>query len=177
MRLGLLLLAPLAALLPAAAMADSSATVTITGSVAVACHLGSPANSTIAVGTLSNLSDGTLAAIGPQSTTIADSWCNTGSTISLSATPLVAQSFSGAPPSGFTKAVNYTATASGWTSTPPSFATPTPASQTSNNPVAQTITVGVSAFATPSAGNRLVADPVYSGLITITLQTTAAASQ
>jgi len=187
MRLRLLLLGPLAALLPAVAMADGSATVTVTGSVGVACHLSAPSVSSLSVGTLANLSDGTLAPITPQSITISDSWCNTGSTISVSATPMVAQSFSGAPPAGFTKAVNYTATATGWTPTPPSFTTtgdtsgnvsgsPAPGTATSNDPVAQTITVGVGSFTTPAAGNRLVADPVYSGQVTITLQTTAAAS-
>jgi hypothetical protein len=156
-----------------------SAIVTLTGSVGIACHLGSPGESTLNVGTLANQADGTLAPISPQSTTIADSWCNAGSTISVLADPLVAQSYAGTPPAGFTKAVNYTATASGWAPTPASFTTTgdtsgggngtTPGSQSTDDPVAQTITVEVSSFATPSAGNRLVADPNYSGTITITL--------
>src|SRR3569833_3613428 len=114
MRLRLLLLGPLAALLPAVAMADGSATVTVTGSGGVACHLSAPSVSSLSVGTLANLSDGTLAPITPQSITISDSWCNTGSTISVSATPMVAQSFSGAPPAGLTKAVNFFVLVSGW---------------------------------------------------------------
>ncbi len=134
---------------------------------------------TLDVGMLANLSDGTLAPISTQTTTIAGSWCNTGSTISVLAGPLVAQGYVGAPPAGFTKAVNYMATASGWTPVPASFTTTgdtsgggsgtTPGSQSSADPAAQTITVQVSSFATPGTGNRLVADPNYSGTITITL--------
>lgn len=187
MGLKILLLASLALVLPAAAMADSSATITVTGSVTAACHLGSPTATTVEVGTLANSSDGTLAPISPQSTTITASWCNTGSIIGISATPLVAQGFAGAPPAGFTKAVNYTASASGWTATPASFitagnssgtvsGTPVPGTQTTTDPVGQTITVSVSGFATPASAGRLVADPNYSGTITITLQTTAASS-
>lgn len=186
MKLRLLLLAGLA-FAAAPAFADgtgppASATITLSGSVGVACHMGSPSDSTINVGTLANLADGTLAPISPQSTTITDSWCNTGSTIGIIAGPLLAQNYTGAPPAGFTKAVNYTAAASGWTSNPASFTTTadtsgggngtTPGSQSTSDPAAQTITVGVSNFATPGADSRLVADPNYSGTITVTLAVT-----
>jgi hypothetical protein len=95
----------------------------------------------------------------------------------------VAQSFAGTPPSGFTKAVNYTASATGWGSATASDTTlgnssgaessSHSGSQTLNDPEANTITVNLSAFSTPSAGDRLVADGDYEGTITVTLATNA----
>lgn len=179
MRLRLLLLG--GAMLAAPALADGNSTaITLTGNVDKACHIGSPSTLSVSLGNLANASDGTLLTSIPLSdTTISDSWCNTGSTIGVLATPLVALGYSGAPPSGFTKAVNYTAAASGWSPTAASFTTnaiadgsgsgSTPATQSAGNPVAQTITVSLSSFHSPSSGLRLVADTNYSGTITITL--------
>ena len=181
MNLRLLLLAGLALAAAPPAFGDGTATstITITGSAAQACHLGAASNSTLNVGTLANLADGTLAPVADRSTTIDGSWCNTASTLSIIAQPLVAQHYSGSPPAGFTKAVNYTAAASGWTSPSASFTTTgdrsgggngtTPGTADSADPVAQQISVTVSTFATPSAGDRLVADAEYSGQITVTL--------
>lgn len=163
------------------AFADGgTVSITLTGSVEKACHIGAPASATINLGNLASTSDGTLlTTITAPSTTIPESWCNTGSVIGVIATPLVAQGLSGTPPSGFTQAVNYTAAASGWTATPASFTTTgdvsgggngtTPGTQTVSAPVAQTITVNLSNFASPSSGLRLVAAATYSGTITITL--------
>jgi hypothetical protein len=178
MKLRLILLAGLA-LGAVPAFGDNTATITVTGSVGNACHMGTPASSTISLGALAAQSDGTLASITAPTTTINGSWCNTGSVIGVIATPLVAQSATGTPPTGFTKAVNYTASASGWTATPASFTTTgdvsgsgnstTPGTQTATAPDAQTITVNLSNFLTPAAGERLVADANYSGTITVTL--------
>lgn len=170
-------------LLAAPAFADGdSATITLTGSVDKACHMGSPSSSTISLGALAAQSDGTLASITVSPVTISGSWCNAGSTIGIIGTPIIAQSYTGAPPSGFTKAVNYSLTASGWTTTAAVFVTTgdssgggsgtTPTTQPAISPVAQNITVGLSNFATPAAGLRLVADPNYSGTITVTLSVT-----
>ena len=182
MNLRLLLLAGMALAAAPPAFGDgtpATASITILGSAAQMCHLGSASTTTLDVGTLANLSDGTLAPVADKSTTINDSWCNTASTIGILATPLVAQGYSGSPPSGFTKAVNYTAAASGWTSPSASFTTTgdtsgggsgsTPGTANATDPVAQQITVTVSAFATPGTGNRLVADANYTGTITVTL--------
>ena len=167
--------------------ASDSATLTVKGTVGSACHLGDLSSSQIDVGQLSNNPDGTLAAIsGTPGTTITGSWCNTGSKITVVASPLVAQGFAGVPPSGFTKAVNYTASASGWGSA--SASAPTlgntsgaesgshSGSQTLNDPEANTIAVNLSSFSTPGSGDRLVADSDYEGTITVTLATNAAGS-
>src|SRR5271169_2495611 len=121
----LLMMAALAVLAaPVAASADPSGVFTITGSVTKACTLGAPGVTTLNVGNLINPSTGTLATISsPPSTTITGSWCNAPSTVSVIATPMVAQHFTAPPPTGFTMAVNYTASVSGWTATPASFAT------------------------------------------------------
>jgi hypothetical protein len=183
----LLLIAPLVLGLAGPALADpATATITVTGEVSGTCHLGTPSDATLSLGSLVNSADGTLNPSIPNvSTTIPGSWCNTGSIISVSATPLVAQGFSGSPPAGFTKAVNYTASASGWAGSAATFTTagntsgvvtgtPAPGSQTQADPAANVITVGLSAYASPSSTARLVADPHYQGVITVTLQTTAA---
>jgi len=160
--------------------APVSATITVTASVGNICHLGTPANSTIELGALAAESDGSLVPISPPSTAIQGSWCNAGSTISVFATPLIAQNYgAGAPPANFTKAVNFKVTASGWTS-PAAFYTTTgdvsgsqsnvtPGTASASIPVAQTITVDLSNFASPVAGYRLVADTNYSSTITVTL--------
>lgn len=167
--------------------ADDSATVTVTGTVGSACHFGDLSSAQIDVGQLSNNTDGTLASIsGTPDTTITGSWCNTGSKITIVASPLVAQGYAGAPPSGFTKAVNYTASASGWGSTAASDTTLGNASgaesashsgsQTMSDPEANTIAVSLSSFSTPGSGDRLVADSDYEGTITVTLATNAVGS-
>ncbi|MGA9794556.1 MAG: hypothetical protein WBQ17_03370 [Rhizomicrobium sp.] len=170
-------------LMPAAYAASGgpvTAIVTIKGSVGNACHLGDLSSSQINVGTLTNSSDGTLAAIsGSPNTTITGSWCNVGSTITISALPMVAQGYSGSPPSGFTKAVNYTATESGWgTPTPSDTSQGTTSGVDSGShygsaaittPESNTITVALSNFTAPVSGSRLVADNNYQGAITVTL--------
>lgn len=168
-------------------VASDSATITVKGMVGSACHLGDLSSAQIDVGQLSNNTDGTLASIsGTPGTTITGSWCNTGSKITVVATPLVAQGFAGTPPSGFTKAVNYTASASGWGSAAASDTTlgntsgaesaSHSGSQALSDPEANTIAVSLSSFSTPGSGDRLVADSDYEGTITVTLATNAVGS-
>jgi len=177
----------LTGLCAAPCLAADSATITVKGTVGSACRLGDLSSSQIDLGQLSNNTDGTLASIsGTPSTTITGSWCNTGSKIIIVASPLVAQGFAGAPSSGFTKAVNYTASASGWGSAIASDttlgnssgaeSTSHSGSQTLNDPEANAITVSLSSFSTPASGDRLVADSDYEGTITVTLATNAAGS-
>ena len=172
--------------LPATALAaDNSANVNLNGFVTSACSMGSfgAISSTINLGSLANATD-QLATISGKFTQINGSWCNGASMISVVGTPIVATDFAGAPPTGFTKAVNYTVQAAGWTTTGgPSYTTtasqdgtgstgaPTTAAQTS--PQAATIFVLVNGFATPSAADRLVSSPTYTGAITVTLTATS----
>lgn len=180
----LALAAPLALVasqaLAATTTVPSTTVLTVTGNAPGACTLGVAGDKTLNIGEMVDPTTGELANISnPPSTSIAGSWCNTASTLTVLATPLVAQSFFGSPPSGFTKAVNYTATVSAWTTTPATFTTSgdvsgvqhnnTPGSEVQGSPSMATMVVSIGSFASPSAGDFLVADPNYSGTITITL--------
>jgi hypothetical protein len=158
----------------------STTVLSVVGHAPGACTLGVAGNKTLNIGEMVDPTTGELANItNPPSTSIAGSWCNTASTLTVLATPLVAQSFVGAPPSGFTKAVNYTATVSAWTTNPATFATNgdvsgvqhnnSPGSQSQSSPSSATMVVSIGSFASPGAGDFLVADPNYNGTITITL--------
>jgi hypothetical protein len=105
---------------------------------------------------------------------LSGSFCNTKSVISIVATPMKAQDVGASAPSGFSQAVDYTATASGWTTTPAAYTTSAAAnpgaSQIRPTAFSGDITVSLSNFAT-TGGNtlRLVSDPLYQGIVTITL--------
>jgi hypothetical protein len=101
-------------------------------------------------------------------------FCSARSTIAVNATALAAENFTATPPAGFSRAVNYTATATGWSPTPASFntgaATNPNAVQNRNTAFTGDITVGIGSFSTAGgATQRLVADTSYSGQITVTL--------
>ncbi|HZZ87592.1 MAG TPA: hypothetical protein VFE13_04585 [Caulobacteraceae bacterium] len=180
----LLALAIAAALAPTLAWADgNSTTVTVTGTVAATCSLaplGSGSGTfTVGGGNLVDPTTGKLASglttDGPQ--TISGSWCNSASILTVVANPMVQSSFAGAPPSGWTKAVNYKATTGGWgpdlpvtTTGDSSGANPTSntATQAVASPTAATITVNLSDFVTPGSNSRLVAGN-YSGSIVVSL--------
>lgn len=182
------LLAAGALAFPSAALAEttsqSTTTFSLDGNSPKACVLKSADEATLNVGDMVDPTTGeltrTLASnASDQSTTIENSWCNTASTITVLATPMVAQDFIGLPPPGFTKAINYTATVSGWATANAVFITNgdvtgfqhsnTPGSQTLTTPNTSTITVAIGDLATPGAGDFLVADKNYSGNITLTL--------
>lgn len=105
---------------------------------------------------------------------LAGSFCSARSTIAVVATPIVAQTFTAAAPAGFSRSVDYTASASGWTTTAASYGTANAvnpaATQTRDTAFSGPITVGIAGFAT-TGGNtlRLVADTQYRGTVTITL--------
>lgn len=101
-------------------------------------------------------------------------FCSSRSSISVEATPILAETFTAAAPTGFARSVDFTATASGWTATPASFST-----AAASNPAAVQqrdtaftgdITVGIGNFSTTGGGTlRLVADTSYRGTVTVTL--------
>jgi hypothetical protein len=106
--------------------------------------------------------------------TLSGSVCTTRSTITVSATRMAAHSFNGTAPTGYSAQVDYTATASGWTASPAVYLTGDAvnpgASQTRPTAYSGDIAITLSNFTT-TGGNtlRLVGDPLYEGVVTITL--------
>ncbi|HEX3919751.1 MAG TPA: hypothetical protein VHW60_20625 [Caulobacteraceae bacterium] len=181
----LLALAIAAAFAPGLALAQTGnqTTVTVTGTVTAACTLapvGAGAGTfTVGGGNLIDTTTGLLAAglhtDGPQ--TITGSWCNTNSVLTLAANPMVQTLFSGAPPSGWTKSVNYTATSTGWGNALPVATTSdisglnpstNSATETVTTPTAATISIDLTNFVTPGSNSRLVAG-TYTGSVVVTL--------
>lgn len=149
----------------------------VTGNVPALCSAGTLTdnNGVFAVGVLVDLSTGFLRndlAAPPK--VLQGSFCTSRSTITVSATPLVAQAFTSTPPTGFSKTVNFTATAAGWTPNAASFTTGAGtnpnAVQTRATGFTGDITVSIGSFTTGGGPNlRLVEDPLYQGAVTVTL--------
>ena len=121
--LAALIALPLAALaVPAYAVEESpasnndSATVNVTGNVANLCILGDPSLPNVDVGQMVNTSGaqvGKIATIGNQVVNLPNSFCNfAGTQVGVTTSALLGPA--GTPPASFSRAVNYTATASGW---------------------------------------------------------------
>ncbi len=149
----------------------------VTGNVPALCAGGTltAADGTFNVGTLIDTSTGfLLTTLSAPTKTLVGSFCSSRSTITVSATPMTAVNFTATPPTGFSRTVNYTAAASGWTDTAASFttgaATNPAAVQARNTAFTGNIAVGVSNFTT-GGGNtlRMVADTNYQGVVTVTL--------
>lgn len=180
MRAQLILAATVAAALPAAATAQSSSdtkSFAVTGNVPALCVGGTIAggNGSFDLGVLVDTSTGLLRqGLAAPARVLSGSFCSSRSTITVTATPLAAQTFTNTPPAGFSRIVNYTATASGWTTTPASFttgATTNPASiQQRASAFTGDVTVAIGGFST-DGGNalRLVSDTNYLGSVTVTL--------
>jgi hypothetical protein len=149
----------------------------VTGNVPLLCSSGAltGGNTVFALGVLIDTATGFLRTdLSAPPKILTGGFCNQRSTITIVATPMTAQTATGTPPAGFSNGVNYTATASGWTTTPASFttgaATNTAATQSRTTAFTGDVTVGVSNFATVGGpALRLVADPVYQGNVTVTL--------
>lgn len=176
----LLLIVPALALgLPGAALAQSNTdtkTVGIVGTAPPMCFGGTLNGSgSFDLGVLIDTTTGQLRNdLNAPPKVLVGSLCTSRSTITVTATPLTAQNFTVAPPTGFSKAVDYTATASGWTTTPASYNTAAAANAaaTQSRATAFTgdITVAISGFATTGGNSlRLVADNDYRGLVTVTI--------
>lgn len=167
----------IAALLPAATFAAEASTVAVNGEVADHCSGGTVAggDSVFALGVMVDTATGLLLDnLSAPPKTIIGAFCTSASTITVAATPMTPGESTGAPPVGFSDAVDYTTTASGWTANPAVFTTDAASNPdaTQRQPMAFSgvITVAVSGF-TPVGGTalRMVADPNYVGHITITL--------
>jgi hypothetical protein len=164
----------------AAAGASASASagpIPVNGTVTTFCSTGALSNDTSVfdLGVLTDPNTGLLRNdVAAVSKTLNGATCNALSTITVAAQPMTAQAFTSEPPQGFSRSVDYTATASGWTVTPAVYMTSAAqnpgASQSRNTPFTGPITLTLSNFSTTGGSNlRLVSDPVYSGAITVTL--------
>jgi hypothetical protein len=149
----------------------------VVGNVPALCTGGtvSGGNSTFDLGVLTDTSTGFLRSdlTVPQKV-ITGSFCSSRSTIRVQATPMLAQNFTAVPPPGFSRTVNYVASAVGWTASPAQFST----AQASNPNAVQSrdtaftgdIVVSLSSFSTGGGeALRLVADNNYLGTVTVTL--------
>jgi len=164
-----------------AAAAQSSDTDTknfaVVGNVPAMCVGGTIAGTggTFDMGVLIDINTGLLRTdLAAPPKVLSGSFCSARSTITVNATPMAAQTFTSTPPAGFSRVVDYTATASGWTTTPAAFATgagSNPAAvQTRATAFSGDITVSVGSFSTNGgATQRLVADTNYQGNVTVTL--------
>lgn len=181
MKIALHSMAALLAVTSSAALAQSDTDVAgpfpVTGNVPALCSGGtlSGGDGVFDVGVLIDTSTGfLLPTLTAPPKTLTGAFCSARSTISVEATPMTSQNFTGTPPSGFSRAVNFTASASGWTVTPATFDTGAAANPgaTQQRDAAFTgdIVVAVSDFTT-AGGNalRMVADPAYEGAVTVTL--------
>ncbi|MBB4613561.1 hypothetical protein [Novosphingobium taihuense] len=184
LRSPLILLPMLGIAVPAAAQEGPSDTargqVAVSGSVARLCILGEPSRAVIDIGQMvqtSGASVGRIAALSAQSVTLPGSFCNfAGSVLGVTASALVDGS-GAAPPAGFARAVNYTATASGWGSgdaeatTSAAFDGTNPdasgSGTTQPEPKLGDVDVSLSSFTAP--GNALLVAGNYTGLVTVTL--------
>jgi hypothetical protein len=163
-----------------AASSSDSKSVDVSGSVSQLCILGAPSQASINLGQMaatSGVRTGKLTTIGDQTVTLPGSFCNyAGTHLTVTATALVEQD-STTPPSGFDKAVNFTANVSGWTSTAATTTTgaaadgTTPTSSSNGgsqgSPKSTDLTLVLTGFSTPGDGILLAGS--YSGLVTITL--------
>lgn len=187
-RLALLLIG--VAGLPGGALAQTAST-TATGSVAVGgqvapvCILGNPSSAVVNLGSLANTAGarvGRIAAIASQSVSLPGSFCNfAGSQVTVQAGALLAADAT-TPPTGFARAVNYSATASGWApanavATTAALADGSSASASGTGstqplPKLADIVVGLSAFTAPA--DAILVAGNYSGSVVVTLGPAAA---
>jgi hypothetical protein len=156
--------------------ASDSQTVGIVGTVPAICFGGTlTGDGTFDLGVLVDLTTGQLRSdLSAPSKVLAGSFCSTRSTITVSATPLEAQNYLATPPNGFSRAVHYQATASGWTAIPATYntaaASNAAATQSRTTAFTGDITVGISNFSTDGGATlRLVGDNAYRGVVTVTL--------
>lgn len=178
------LLATSLVLAPVAATAQvrdrDTGSVSIDGRVAPICILGDPAPALVDLGQLaatSGMRIGRLAVLAPRTVTLPASFCNfAGSAVRLDATALLGADTS-SPQPGFARAVNYTATASGWASGNAEVSTNALRDGSANaasgtgatQPLPKIADIGVtlSNFSVP--GDLLLVAGNYSGTVIITL--------
>jgi hypothetical protein len=156
-------------------LTSTSPNMPVTGNVPTLCAVGAVGGQgSFPLGVLIDTATGKMrAGLSAPDQTITGSWCNAPSSVSISATQLSAVNFTATPPTGFSRSLNYTATASGFSALPASFttgaATNTGATRVTGGPITGPITIAVSAVTPVGANPFLVADTSYQGIVTITL--------
>jgi hypothetical protein len=158
------------------AWAQSAGTVDVQGAVAERCQFTSTSAVLLDIGEMS-LTSGAASNLGKYDPTTLESrtatlngWCNgTASTMTVEAAPMVHQTFSGAPPAGFERQVDFTATATvgGGASASDSTLAPGPGAATPVGLFSDDVTVTFANSATPGGG-RLIAG-AYDGTVEVTL--------
>lgn len=151
--------------------------IPVTGEVSAFCSLTSAVGGqeSFDLGVLVNTTTGQLAPdLTAAPKVLGASFCNARSNITVSASPLTAQTFTTTPPAGFSRTVDYVAEAAGWTPAPARFDTAASAnaaaSQLQAAPLSADITVSLSDFATRGGDTlRLAADEAYRGSVSVTL--------
>ncbi len=178
---GLSALAFLLSAAPAAAQSNTATgTVAIDGQVRSVCILGDPNPALVNLGQISASSGprtGKIDAIAPRTVTLPASFCNFAGSVLRVTTTAMTSSDTTSPQPGFTRAVNYTATASGWaigTAAATSNAlrdgtspTATGTGATQPLPKIADIAVTLSNFTTP--GDLILVAGNYSGNVVVTL--------
>ena len=184
MRTFIRLAALVCAIAPVAAFAATdtdSKDVGITGTVAALCVLGEPSTAVVDLLQMAETSGsrvGRLKTIATQNVTLPGSFCNfANSAVTVEATALKADD-TNSPPTGFARAINYTATASGWNSAQNAAATTiddgtgsstsaTGTGATQPTPKLSDIVLSLSSFAVP--GDSLLVFGDYNTTVTVTL--------
>jgi hypothetical protein len=155
----------------------TSGPMPVRGNVPALCSGGTLVTGSTAfdLGVLIDTSTGLLRTdLAAPTKTLTGAFCSSRSAITITATPLTAQNFTDAAPNGFSRAVDYSAAADGWTAAPAVFSTSaaTNADATQQRATAFTgdIVVSVGSFSTAGGnGLRMVADTAYEGTVTVTL--------
>lgn len=149
----------------------------VIGNVPVICAGGTltGGDSTFALGVLVDTSTGLLRNdLSAPPKILSGAFCSGRSTIEIAASRLTAQNSTTTPPPGFSNAVDFTATAAGWTTTPASVATDATtnpnAIQSRATAFSGDIAVSLANFTT-TGGNTLrpIADTSYLGSVIVTL--------
>jgi hypothetical protein len=182
--LSLLIAPPVLLVLAAAAHAqtvgpsDSAGPIQITGNVPNnVCTLGalSDGDNLFDVGVLIDTGTGLLRPdLAAPPKVLTGTQCSSRSQLTIAATAMTAQAFVTTPPTGFSRGVDYTATASGWTPIDARYSTGTAAnaaaSQVRETAGSADITISLSGFATAGGpALRPVADDTYQGAVVVTL--------
>jgi hypothetical protein len=155
---------------------DSAGPMPVTGNVPALCFGGAlTGTGSFDLGVLTEPTNGLLRNdLSAPSKTLGGAFCSARSRLSITATPLESENNAATPPAGYSRTVNYTATASGWTASPASFTTGAASNPGSSQDRATAfqgdITVAIGGFGTGGGDAlRLVADPSYRGHVTVTL--------